>query len=340
MMRKERGKYNGIGHFTVKYVYSHLRTVMTAVLCSLLTAVVLVLYGIPLEALRYPGVLCAVTIAAGAGNGWLHEWKKHRCLSEQAGCDCQITENLPQAETALETDYQEIIGRLWEQLEQTRAEDEKRYRDMIDYYTVWVHQIKLPIASMGLALQKEDTPMAGELSMELSRIEQYVEMVLCYLRLDSDTTDYVFEMCEMDVLIRQAVKKYAGSFIRKRIRLKYEPTEACVVTDKKWLLFVLEQVLSNAIKYTPAGEISICMDENVLKIKDTGIGIAPQDLPRIFEKGYTGYNGRSQCKSSGLGLYLCRRICENMGHVISAESIPDCGTTVSIRFQDAVRMAE
>ena len=106
------------------------------------------------------------------------------------------------------------------------------------------------------------------------------------------------------------------------------------MTDEKWLLFVIEQVLSNALKYTRAGSITIELEApKTLVIRDTGIGVAPEDLPRIFEKGYTGYNGRGDQKASGLGLYLCRTICKRLGHTITASSVPDHGTAIRIALE-------
>lgn len=172
------------------------------------------------------------------------------------------------------------------------------------------------------------------------RIEQYVDMVLGYLRLDSDFTDYVIQEYDLDDIVKPAVKKFAGQFIRKKLQLDYRPLHTKAVTDEKWLQFVLEQVISNALKYTEAGRITIEMEHgpgteensSVLCIRDTGIGIAPEDIPRIFEKGYTGYNGRSDKKASGIGLYLCRRICSNLGHTITANSSLENGTVIRIRF--------
>ena len=169
------------------------------------------------------------------------------------------------------------------------------------------------------------------LAADFFRIEQYVEMVLSYLRLDSDSSDYVFQEYELDGIIRQAIHKYAPLFVRKKLKLSYEPTKIRVLTDEKWLLFILEQILSNSIKYTREGTISITVTpEKVLKISDTGIGIAPEDLPRIFEKGFTGYNGRSDKKSTGLGLYLCKKAAGRLSHGLKAESEPGAGTTVFI----------
>ena len=156
-------------------------------------------------------------------------------------------------------------------------------------------------------------------------------MVLAFVRLDSDTTDYVFREQALDPIVREAVKKFAGQFIRKKLRLTYEPIRARVLTDEKWLCFVIEQILSNAVKYTNEGGVTITWQEpDTLVIRDTGIGIAPEDLPRVFEKSYTGYNGRSDKKSSGIGLYLCRRICTRLGHRIGVSSEPGRGTAVWI----------
>lgn len=169
------------------------------------------------------------------------------------------------------------------------------------------------------------------------RIEQYVDMVLCYLRLDSEDTDYMFQEYGMDGIVRQALHRFSSSFINGKIRLEYQPVKSRVLTDEKWLLFVIEQVLSNALKYTKSGG-RIWIEEaepGILCIGDTGIGIAPEDLPRIFEKGYTGYNGRCQKKASGIGLYLCSRICNRLGHRIWVSSAVGAGTRVYLDVRKA-----
>lgn len=156
-------------------------------------------------------------------------------------------------------------------------------------------------------------------------------MVLTYLRLHEGGSDYVIRSYSVDDIVRPAVRRFAGEFIDRRIALDYVPVGRAVVTDEKWLRFVVEQVLSNALKYTPeGGRIAITWQEDGLCITDTGIGIAPEDLPRVFEMGYTGANGRIDRHASGIGLYLCRRICQNLGHTITARSAMGQGTTVYI----------
>ena len=165
---------------------------------------------------------------------------------------------------------------------------------------------------------------------------QYVQMAMTYLRLDSDETDYAFRTQPLDPIIRQAVRRFSGEFILRKLRLDYEPVDRTVVTDEKWLTFVLEQLLSNALKYTRTGSIRIFLrDERTLCVADTGIGIAKDDLPRIFEKGFTGATGRAEQSASGLGLYLCRRVCKALNIAIRAESTLGAGTTVFLTLPDA-----
>ena len=155
-------------------------------------------------------------------------------------------------------------------------------------------------------------------------------MALCYVRLDSETSDFVIRKYSLDKVVKQAVRKFSGQFIRRKIALVYEPTEADVLTDEKWLLFVVEQLISNALKYTKSGSVEITLKpEKTLSIRDTGIGISSEDLPRVFERGYTGNNGRADKKATGIGLYLCRRICKALGHEIEIRSDKD-GTEVLI----------
>ena len=205
---------------------------------------------------------------------------------------------------------------------------------LMDYYTLWVHQIKTPIASMRLRLQKEDSELSRSLLSDLGRIERYVEMVLTYLRLEGAGSDYIFKEYDLDSIIGEVVKKFAGDFILRKIKLRYSPVEKKVLTDEKWLSFVIDQVMSNALKYTKQGEISIYVEEPLtLCIEDTGMGISPEDLPRIFERNYTGVRGRADKKASGLGLYLCSRICKNLNHEISAESQVGRGTKIKINLE-------
>ncbi len=290
----------------------------------------------------YPAFVCTVLGLLFLISGIRREWLRHRRLEELGRLPSALQESFPEPITVEDRDYQQIISRLCEEQKQLETQMNLRYSDMIDYYTVWAHQIKTPIASMRLNLQNQDSEFARRILEDLARIERYVEMVMGYLRLDSDFTDYVIREYDLDEIVKQTVKKFAGQFIRKKLQLDYRPLHTRAVTDEKWLQFVLEQVISNSLKYTESGRITIEMESDamakdagdaILCIRDTGIGIAPEDIPRIFEKGYTGYNGRSDKKASGIGLYLCRRICDNLGHVITANSSLENGTVIRIRFK-------
>lgn len=300
--------------------------------CVLVFTVSFWLYHLPVAAALYPSGLCGMMLLIWFLLDWRKQREKERQLSRLAALPEDLPERLEGKPGSLDAAYGEIIQRLYEREQSFRQERQRREADQRDYYTTWVHQVKTPIASMQLMLENEDTPLSRTLGEELQRVEQYAQMALNYQRLDSVETDYVFRSCDVDSLVRGAVRKFAGQFIRKGIRLDYTPMDDQVVTDEKWLSFVLEQLLSNALKYTRQGSVAIYMEEGCLCIRDTGIGIAEEDLPRIFDRGYTGCNGRTDKKATGLGLYLCRRICKNLGHTITAESTPGAGTLMKLNL--------
>ncbi len=276
------------------------------------------LFDMPAIAVLYPLILTIVIGLIAMVFDFVIFSKRH---------DRILSEELPVPKNRLEEDYQLIIEKLKEEAKMAEQKAYADYTDMVGYYTVWAHQIKTPIAAMRLNLQSEDTESARRLMGDLGRIEAYVEMVLTFLRLDSNNTDYLIKEYDIDEIVRPAIRKFSREFILKKLKLEYEPVEYKAFTDSKWLSFILEQIISNAVKYTSEGSVRIYMDEpGVLCIEDTGIGISAEDLPRIFENGYTGFNGREDKRASGIGLYLCKRICDNLGHKISAESKAGEGT--------------
>ena len=313
------------------YLRAQRRGMLFLGFCCLIFTVSFALYGLPLGAVLYPAALCA----AAGGIILLLSLRKSRAVCQELSLmqhhPADLPDELPAAQSPQEQAYQALLLALHADRQKLKSDMNARYHDMTEYYTVWAHQIKTPIAAIRLALQNEDTPLSRRLTGEVGRVEQYVQMALTYLRLGSDSSDYVIRSCALDDIVRPAVRRFAGEFIQRKIQLNYQMLNYTVITDEKWLGFVVEQVLSNALKYTPQGSVSIYMEpEGVLCIRDTGIGIAPEDLPRVFEKGYTGYNGRSHRKASGLGLYLCREILTRLGHSVSAESQVDHGTTFRI----------
>ena len=289
-------------------------------------AAVFSLYDLPVEAVGYGAALCLVLGAVLFALGYWRFRSRHRELRRRLDRAEEPVLPLPPAGDLLEADYQALLTAVAAHRTRLLARERDKLEDMTDYYTLWAHQIKTPMAAAGLLLQ-EDPPPRERLEAELIKIGQYVDMVLGYLRLDSDSTDYVFQDTDLDALLRQAVRKFARLFILKRISLDFQETGRTVLTDGKWLSFVVEQLLSNALKYTPAGgTVRIYGDGETLVIADTGIGIREEDLPRIFEKGFTGYNGRTGQKSTGIGLYLCRRVMEKLNHDLTIVSRPGQGT--------------
>ena len=299
------------------------------------------LYALPLEAVVYGGVLCLALGAALFAVGYGHFLRRHREL-ETLLRQVNLPElPLPPAQGLLEEDYQALLRAVCADRAALAAESGNRLRDMTDYYTLWAHQIKTPIAAMHLLLQEDGGTRGGLLEGELLKVEQYVEMALGYLRLGSTSTDYVLRDCALDALLRQAIRKFARLFILKHISLDFRETGQTVLTDEKWLSFVVEQVLSNALKYTPeGGTIRVYGDGTTVVIADSGIGIRPEDLPRVFEKGFTGYNGRADKKSTGIGLYLCRQVMDRLNHSITVTSRPGRGTLVRLDLTRESRVEE
>lgn len=311
------------------------------------------LIGARKQDLVYAAVLDAILLLITVLVGFFRYSSKVKALSNALKRPVEEQAQLPEA-----TDDVEILyHRLLENQSIARSESESsaaiRQSQMRDYYSMWVHQIKTPISAMKLLLEVEREEL-GQLICddeqsqyllsdnmdsfedELFRIEEYVSMALQYQRVSSTENDFVLEKVSVDGVIRDTIKKYAKIMIRRHIGINYSGTGQDVYTDGKWLAFMLEQILSNAIKYTPQGVVTIETAEEktgfFITIKDTGIGIKAEDLPRVFEKGYTGYNGHADKKATGIGLYLCRQMADKLGHTIRMESEIGKGTKVWIGF--------
>lgn len=314
-------------NFFKSFLRERLKYIGVLAASLLVFAAVLLLIGVPAEALGYPALLCLFLGLLGLIVDFLRAKSRYKERGNLESLTLSMTDNLPEAYSEEGRAYRQAVLSLSREYRDFIEKSDAKYENMMEYYTVWAHQIKTPIASMKLSLQGQDSEFARKLSADLLRIEQYVDMVLVYLRLDFESTDYVFRRCSTDALIKRSVRKFASDFIERKLWLKYEAEDTVIVTDEKWLGFVIGQLISNALKYTKEGGITIYFREpKVLVIEDTGIGIAAEDLPRIFEKGYTGYNGRTGGNASGIGLYLCKRICENLRIGIRAESEVGRGT--------------
>ena len=227
------------------------------------------------------------------------------------------------------------------ELYQKKSDAENRYNDLVDYYTLWVHQIKTPIAASKLLVSEvTDRQLKQQLEQEIFKIDSYTNLVLQYLRLESFHDDLVLKKENIEDLVKEVIRKYAIFFIQKDLSINLHDLDRRIVTDKKWLLVVIEQILSNSLKYTNEGGVEIYMEGSDLCIKDTGIGIKNSDRLRVFERGFSGYNGRMTQQSSGLGLYLTQKISQELGHQIQIESELGQGTTVRIKFSEVNLLIE
>ena len=300
------------------------------------------LYDIPFDAIIYGCELSFVWCAVCLFIDFYKYYKRHKLLHINREQFFDDAEQLPEYMDIIEYDYQELAKELYQAKQELISKNRIAKKELLDYYGMWVHQIKTPIAALDILLQNTERMLyqldekemmqkaisVSDMKMELFKIEQYVEMALNYLRVEDISSDLVFKKHELDDMVRQVIRKYAKIFISKKIKIDFKPTKACIVTDEKWFIFVLEQLISNALKYTKKGQISIYMKEKSLVIEDTGIGIPAEDLPRIFEKGFTGYNGRENKKSTGIGLYLCKNIMDKLQWNITVDSEVGSGTKI------------
>lgn len=309
------------------YVRQYRMPLIFALLLYLICLAVLLLSALPTHAVLYALGLGAVVGLTMLVLGYFPYARRHKLLRELDIRDS--LEHLPQPVSSIEEDYQALLGQLFAEKEAAKNSATDRYNNTLDYFTLWAHQIKTPISAMDLILQAGEG--SSELKGELFKVQQYVSMALNFLRLGEGISDFVFREYPLDDILRTAIHAYAGQFIRAKVHLDFTPTNAAVLTDEKWLEFVMEQLLSNALKYAPGGTVSIYLEgPEQLVIADDGIGIAPEDLPRIFEKGFTGLNGRRTRKTTGIGLYLCHEILTRLGHTITITSKPGQGTQVHL----------
>ena len=325
------------------YLCAHILQIAFLLLCFAIFAVILYLYDLPADPVLYAALLCAAVGLLSFILSYLRFHKQFRRLESALLNLPESRDDLPEPSGSTAVCYDEAVRMLCTKLAQSETDRRRGQEENTDYFTMWVHQIKTPISAMRLMLGEEDTPRSRALSAELFRIDRYAEMALNYARLNSTSNDLVFAKVEVEPVIKRVVRQYAGQFVRKHIALKCDIAPVQVLTDEKWLAFILGQMLANAVKYTESGTVTVTVTKNkVLKVSDTGIGIAPEDLPRIFEKGFTGYNGRAEKKSTGLGMYLSRRAADMLGKPIESLKLISChlGNGSSVTAVDGGKSVE
>ncbi|MEG0376849.1 MAG: sensor histidine kinase [Eubacterium sp.] len=320
------------GEILGAYIKDHLKTVLVFLLFMVLLFCVYGLYGLPWGPAVYGAILTAGVALVVSVWGFYSYLKSVKVLEDLKNQTVLHLEHFKKPTTLPEAYYQALLKKC----EKDRSAQEEKARVQLEaatrYYTLWSHQIKTPLAAMDL-LTQEEKPDLEAFRQELFRASQYVEMALNYQRLRSESSDLVFKKQRLSTLAKQAVKKTAPLFIYHKIGIHLDLGHSQVVTDEKWMVFILEQLLSNAVKYTQEGTVKIYELAGTLGglvIEDTGIGILEEDLPRIFEWGYTGFNGRKTKNSTGIGLSLCRQAAEMLGYKIEIKSHVGIGTKVFI----------
>jgi len=293
--------------------------------------VTVALFRLPLAAFLYPaglsilaGILCLLV-------RYYREKERLETNREQKDLLLQTGKASPTLESRMEEELWNLSLALREETKTLETRMSADFRERQEYYTLWAHQIKIPIAAMKLSLEGKDSEEARLLRAELFRTERYADMVMTYVRLEDDGSDFVFRKQALAPILSESIRRFSGEFILRKLSLTMEPVDWEVLTDEKWLSFVFEQILSNALKYTPEGGITVVMNSpGILTVTDTGIGIAETDLPRVFEKGFTGCNGREDKRASGIGLYLVKRVCARLGIGIRIASEAGKGTCVTL----------
>lgn len=322
-----------------EYIKSRKYIILLVLLCSVVHVIVLFVYGNETEPVWYATVLYLVLLMFIGFFDCHYQKKKYKMLQDYDVYGDRLLQELVAEKEPMEVQYCNLISGLQEKRKEEGIECCRREKELSDFYTLWVHQIKTPIAALKVLLQTDADNVSG-MKGELFKIERYVDVVLNYLRMDDLNSDLLLKHYSLESICKQAVKKYTPLFIQSKLTLKLDDLEHMVLTDEKWTLFVLEQILSNALKYTRKGGIRISAGKSEekgvkitrLMVEDTGIGICAEDLPRIYDRAFTGYNGRDDKKASGLGLYLCKMILQKLGHEICIQSQPGQGTMVTITF--------
>lgn len=317
------------------YLKYQSKIIFSMVLASLLFSMFEYLFHADLEDIVYSVFLYLFIMFLFLMYDYYHFLKKYKKLNNLQGNLSIYAQDVPKAENPVEEKYNEILQRLYEVIEGTINRFDNQTTENEEYYTLWIHQIKTPIAAMHFVLQNmEDIPQKAVLELELFKIEQYVELTLQFIKIGNIESDLVINQYPLKDMVNRSIRKYSLLFIHKGLGVSVTGCEETITTDSKWFTFLLEQILSNAVKYTNAGAIQIYtrQDEKgtYLTIEDTGIGIKKEDIKRVFEKGYTGFNGRMDNKASGIGLYLAKKVAAALNHKMTIESVVGKGTKVHI----------
>ena len=330
------------GGILLHYLRDRLPMLGLAALFAAVFASICFLTRAPLDGVLYALILCLAVLLTAMAVDLPRYVRKHLELADMMERCLYGASLLPQAQGLIEEDWRKLLLFAIDHSASDADAYARERRDRDAYSALWTHQIKVPIAAMRLLLQSEPDSRSAALEAELFKVEQYVDMALGYARLNGPSTDFVLRACDINTVMLRTARRFAPLFIQKKLALDYRPTALTALTDEKWLAFALEQLVSNAVKYTFHGGVTLRADEQAqaVIVEDTGIGIAPEDLPRVFEHGFTGLNGREDQRATGIGLYLSKRVLDKLGHRIRIESQVGAGTRVTVSLKRASLEAE
>ena len=240
-----------------------------------------------------------------------------------------------------------ILEDILEQVDKSMCENVNKYKylqeDYKEYIELWIHEIKIPIAASKLVIENNKTLATKSIEEELNKVENYIEQALFYARSNAVEKDYYIKKCSLKEIVNESIKRNKTILIQEKAEINIHDLEQTVNTDSKWIIFILNQIIQNSVKYrnkdiTPILEIysKKSKDNIILYIKDNGIGIRKSEVTRVFKKGFTGTNGRlSGKKSTGIGLYLCKKLCDKLGILIDLDSEEGKGTEIKIVFPNS-----
>ena len=320
--------------FTKSFLKSRFRTTAYLLVIQILIYGTLLLSGVSLRQILYPAYLTLFVYAVFMISDYFRRRKKCAELEQMINHAEVTLEDLPLAEGVTEEKYQELVLKLHQICREQENQVNDSRKEMLEFVTLWTHQVKTPLTATLLLTQELEGEHKELIESRLYEIQQYCDVILQYLRMEGEGNDYAFAKCEVKSMVNQAVKYFARIFISKGLSVKVDvPEGVYLVTDEKWLVFALQQIISNALKYTDEGTVTIDMPSpESIRVSDTGVGICAEDIPRIFERGYTGFNGRKDKKATGIGLFLVKNIMEKLGGSVEVESEKDKGTSVTLNL--------
>lgn len=247
-----------------------------------------------------------------------------------------ITEVMPKPRRAERLAYYRILKKANKSMLENISTIKQQQIDYKEYIESWVHEIKIPITSVKLLCENNKSDITTKIDEEIEEINNFVEQALFYARMDQVSNDFMIKNINLNNVIRNVLARNKKIMIQNNMKVELNNVNTNCYTDEKWLEFILNQIIQNAIKYRKEknANIVITISENkenvILNIKDNGIGIKTSEIDRIFDKGFTGTNGRNQKKSTGIGLYLCKRLCQEIGMEIEANSKENEFTEIKI----------